>query len=81
VYRDEITIVGTMAVLNTFERAVEMFEAGAIDPGPMISHSFSLDDYEQALQMFRDGTGRKLQIRPGDDESRVLLPRAERSIS
>ena len=81
VYRDEITIVGTMAVLNTFERAVELFEAGAINPGPMISHSFSLDDYEQALQMFRDGTGRKLQIRPGDDESRVLLPYAERSIA
>lgn len=73
VYRDEITIVGTMAVLNTFGRAVEMFEAGAIDPVPMISHSFSLDDYDEALQMFRDGTGRKLQIRPGDHRSQSLL--------
>jgi 2-desacetyl-2-hydroxyethyl bacteriochlorophyllide A dehydrogenase len=73
VYRDEISIVGTMAVLNTFGRAVELFEAGAIKPEPMISHSFTLDDYAEALQMFRDGTGRKLQIRPGDTESRVLL--------
>ena len=73
VYRDEISIVGTMAVLNSFGRAVEMFEAGAIRPTPMISHSFVLDDYAEALEMFRTGTGRKLQIRPNDTESRVLL--------
>lgn len=72
VYRDEISIVGTMAVLNSFGRAVEMFEAGAIQPTPMISHSFTLDDYADALDMFRKGTGRKLQIRPNDTESRTL---------
>jgi 2-desacetyl-2-hydroxyethyl bacteriochlorophyllide A dehydrogenase len=72
VYRDEISIVGSMAVLNTFGRAVEMFEGGAIKAEPMISHSFTLDDYAAALQMFRDGTGRKLQIRPNDTQSRVL---------
>jgi 2-desacetyl-2-hydroxyethyl bacteriochlorophyllide A dehydrogenase len=74
VYRDEISIVGTMAVLNSFGRAVEMFEAGAINPKPMISHSFTLDDYADALRMFRDGVGRKLQIRPNDTESRILIP-------
>lgn len=73
VYRDEITIVGTMAVLNSFGRAVELFEAGAINATAMISHSFTLDDYSQALEMFRRGEGRKLQIRPNDTESRVLL--------
>lgn len=73
VYRDEINIVGTMAVLNSFGRAVEMFEAGAINPKPMISHSFTLDDYPQALEMFRAGQGRKLQIRPNDTESRTLI--------
>lgn len=72
VYRDEITIVGTMAVLNSFGRAVELFETGAIRPEAMISHSFTLDDYAEALAMFRAGTGRKLQIRPNDTESRVL---------
>lgn len=74
VYRDEISIVGSMAVLNSFGRAVELFEAGAIKPGPMISHSFILDEYADALQMFRDGTGRKLQIRPNDTTSRVFTP-------
>lgn len=73
VYRDELNIVGSMAVLNSFGRAVEMFEAGAINAAAMVSHSFCLDDYEQALDMFRRGEGRKLQIRPNDTESRVLL--------
>lgn len=73
IYRDEINIVGTMAVLNSFGRAVEMFEAGAIKPEAMISHSFTLDNYEEALEKFRAGTGRKLQIRPNDTESRVLI--------
>jgi len=72
VYRDELNIVGTMAVLNTFGRAVEMFEAGAIKSVPMISHSFTLEDYSDALDMFRKGTGRKLQIRPNDSTSQVL---------
>ncbi|MDR1237531.1 MAG: zinc-dependent alcohol dehydrogenase family protein [Propionibacteriaceae bacterium] len=73
VYRDEVTITGTMAVLNSFGRAVEMYEAGAINPDPMISHSFTLDDYALALDMFRTGKGRKLQIRPNDTESRVFV--------
>lgn len=72
VYRDEISFVGSMAVHNSFGRAVEMFEAGAINAPAMISHSFTLDDYADALDLFRRGQGRKLQIRPNDTESRVL---------
>ena len=73
VYRDEVSVVGTMAVLNSFGRAVEMFEAGAVKAGPMISHSFTLDDYGQAVRMFRAGQGRKLQIRPNAEASQALL--------
>jgi len=73
VYRGEVTINGSMAVHNSFGRAVEMFEAGAINPGPMISNSFTLEDYAKALEMFRAGQGRKLQIRPNDTESRVFV--------
>jgi 2-desacetyl-2-hydroxyethyl bacteriochlorophyllide A dehydrogenase len=64
VYNDEINIIGSMAVLNSYARAVEMFTAGAINAKAMVSHAFSLDDYGDALEMFRAGTGRKLQIRP-----------------
>jgi len=73
VYRDEITITGTMASLSSFDRAVDLFEAGALKATPMISHYFSLDEYSGAMDMFRAGTGRKLQIRPGSATSGTLL--------
>lgn len=65
VYHDEITIVGSMAVLASFGRAVELMGRGVVDADTMISHSFALDDYPDALSAFRTGSGRKLQIRPG----------------
>ncbi|MEU7430136.1 zinc-dependent alcohol dehydrogenase family protein [Streptomyces sioyaensis] len=64
VYNDEITIVGSMAVLHSFGRAVELMAKGVIDADTMITHSFGLDDFGAALQTFRDGSGRKIQLRP-----------------
>lgn len=65
VYNNEITIVGSMAVLHSFGRAVELMGRGVLDPEVMISHRFGLDAYETAIAKFRSGSGRKLQIQPG----------------
>lgn len=64
VYNDEITIVGSMAVLHSFGRAVELMARQVIDPGAMISHGFGLGEYATALDTFRRGSGRKLQVLP-----------------
>jgi 2-desacetyl-2-hydroxyethyl bacteriochlorophyllide A dehydrogenase len=64
VYNGEITIVGSMAVLHSFARAVDLMAKGVVDAAAIISHSFGLDQYPQALATFRAGAGRKLQIRP-----------------
>jgi len=66
VYHDEITIVGSMAVLHSFGRAVDLLVKGVIDAAAMISHSFRLDEYVSALDAFRAGTGHKLQIKPNE---------------
>ncbi len=50
-----------------------MFAAGALHGEPMVSHAFALDDYGQAMDMFRRGEGRKLQIRPQASTSTQLL--------
>lgn len=73
VYNDEVTVIGSMAVLNSYGRAVEMFASGALEATPMVSHAFSLADFGEAVEMFRTGTGRKLQVRPGLTESVSLL--------
>jgi hypothetical protein len=39
----------------------------------MVSHAFCLDDYADALDQFRAGRGRKLQIRPQTTRSVELL--------
>jgi len=66
VYNDEITIVGSMAVLHSFGRAVDLMSRGVVDAATMISHHYPLDRYTDALDAFRARTGRKLQIRPGE---------------
>ena len=65
IYNDEISVVGSMAELRSYARAVEMFAAGALDAASMVSHAFPLEGYGDAVAMFRRGEGRKLQIRPG----------------
>jgi 2-desacetyl-2-hydroxyethyl bacteriochlorophyllide A dehydrogenase len=64
VYNQEIRIVGSMAVLHSFERAAELFACGVLKPEVMISHRFALDEYPAALEQFRAGVGRKIQVQP-----------------
>jgi threonine dehydrogenase-like Zn-dependent dehydrogenase len=62
IYNQEITITGSMAVLQSFERAGDLFVAGVLDPEVFISHRFPLDSYADAMAQFRAGIGRKIQI-------------------
>ncbi len=64
IYNKEITITGSMAVLHSFERAAELFASGVLDADIMISHRLPLDQYADALEMFRTGQGRKIQVLP-----------------
>jgi len=64
VYNKEITITGSMAVLHSFERAAELFAGGLLDPEIFISHRLPLGEYAEALEMFRVGQGRKIQVQP-----------------
>jgi threonine dehydrogenase-like Zn-dependent dehydrogenase len=73
IYNDELTVVGSMAVLHSYGRAVEMFVVGALNAKAMVSHAYVLADYAEAIEAFRAGTGRKIQIRPQARESMELL--------
>jgi 2-desacetyl-2-hydroxyethyl bacteriochlorophyllide A dehydrogenase len=64
IYRREITITGSMAVLHSFDRAGQLLAAGVLDPSIFVSHRFPLSDYAQALDQFRAGVGRKILIEP-----------------
>jgi len=64
IYNDEITVLGSMAVLNSFGPAVDLMAAGAIDAGAMLTHDFALDDFGDALATVRRGEGVKSQVLP-----------------
>lgn len=64
IYNQEIRIIGSMAVLHSFERAGELLEAGFLRPDIMISDRFDLEDYPKALDQFKQGIGRKIQVQP-----------------
>ncbi|WP_031466037.1 zinc-dependent alcohol dehydrogenase family protein [Sciscionella sediminilitoris] len=64
VYNNEITIVGSMAVLHSYGRAVELFASGVIDADTMISDRLPLERYDGAIERFRAGAGRKIQVVP-----------------
>jgi 2-desacetyl-2-hydroxyethyl bacteriochlorophyllide A dehydrogenase len=61
----ELTLTGSRAVHQSFERAADIFSTGALDPELIISDRFSLDDSALAFSRFRSGQGRKIQILPG----------------
>ena len=67
VYNEEITIIGSMAVLHSFERARDLLAGGAIDAAAMITHNMALESYEAAIAAFRGGAGLKIQVTPGSD--------------
>lgn len=64
IYNDEITIVGSMAVLDSFGRALQLIANGAVDVDPLVSHELPLAEFPQALDLVRSGRGVKVQVSP-----------------
>jgi 2-desacetyl-2-hydroxyethyl bacteriochlorophyllide A dehydrogenase len=64
IYNDEITILGSMAVLHSFGPALELVASGAIDCDAMLTHDFPLDRFGDALATVREGRSIKSQVLP-----------------
>ena len=65
IYNDEITILGSMAVLFSFQAALDLLSAGVINSEAMLTAALPLDDFSKALDMVRRGEGVKTQLLPG----------------
>ncbi|MET9290640.1 zinc-dependent alcohol dehydrogenase family protein [Streptomyces sp. NPDC003077] len=63
VYHHEIDIIGSMAVHNSFQPAIDVLAAG-LNLDPLVSDVFGLEDFDEAVARFRAGTGRKIHISP-----------------
>jgi 2-desacetyl-2-hydroxyethyl bacteriochlorophyllide A dehydrogenase len=64
IYNDEITVAGSMAVLNSFGAAADLMAAGAVDTGPLLGEPYPLEQFASALAAVRNGQGVKVQVQP-----------------
>ncbi len=64
IYNDEITVLGSMAVLYSFGPAVNLLSSGIIDTAEILTTALPLEDFPNALSMVRRGEGVKTQILP-----------------
>ncbi len=64
IYNDEITLIGSMAVLYTFVPAIELLRSRTVRTDALLTHEFPLDGFEEALAAMRAGEGVKVQVLP-----------------
>jgi 2-desacetyl-2-hydroxyethyl bacteriochlorophyllide A dehydrogenase len=62
IYRREITITGSMAVLHSFQRAMDLLDLGIVDPNLILTDRYALDSFGLAIEAFAGGAGIKTQI-------------------
>jgi threonine dehydrogenase-like Zn-dependent dehydrogenase len=62
IYNDEITVLGSMAVLFSFGPALDLISGGVIGSKALLTTALELDDFANALSMVRRGEGVKTQI-------------------
>ena len=64
IYNEEITVLGSMAVLFSFQPALDLLSAGVIDTEAMLTTALPLEDFSKAIDMVRRGEGVKTQLLP-----------------
>jgi len=62
IYNEEISILGTMAVLNSYGPAIDILSSGAIDTERMVTDTYTLDQFSEAVAHVRGGKGLKVQV-------------------
>jgi 2-desacetyl-2-hydroxyethyl bacteriochlorophyllide A dehydrogenase len=65
IYNDEITIIGSMAVLHSFGKAVGLMASGAVESACLLAPLLPLARWPEAVEGVRRGEGLKVQVAPG----------------
>jgi 2-desacetyl-2-hydroxyethyl bacteriochlorophyllide A dehydrogenase len=63
-FKSEITVLGSMSKLYSFEPALRLLEHGLVDVGPMLGAPLPLTSYPEAIEQARNGMGMKVVLVP-----------------
>lgn len=64
VYNSEVSIIGSMAVLHSFGRAVDLIAGGRVDCDALLTDRLPLEQFAAGLDRVRSGQGLKTTIVP-----------------
>jgi NADPH2:quinone reductase len=64
IYYEEITVLGSMAVLDSYAPALKLIADGMVQVEPLLTHQLPLNDYPDAFDALRRGDGLKIQLLP-----------------
>ena len=65
IFRRQLTIKGSFAQVNCFDRSLAYLRSGRVQTAGMITHRFGLDEYGAALEALRsDPTCLKVIVQP-----------------
>jgi len=64
IYNDEITILGSMAILFSFEAATNLISHGIVNTKALLTKALPLEAFSDALDMVKRGEGVKTQVLP-----------------
>lgn len=64
-FKRDWTLVGSFALCYTFEPAIELLASGAVDVGPLVSHTLPLGRFREGFDAFARGESLKVQFTPG----------------
>lgn len=67
VYRRELTIRSTYTNPYGMERAAKVLADGKVNWGQLISHQFTMDQFDEAWKVFTSGQGMKVCVTPKHD--------------
>ena len=55
IFRRELTLLGSFSQAHTFDRASRLVNAGVVQLADMVTHTFSLEGWADALRLMQDG--------------------------
>ena len=64
VTRKELSVFGSYVGYNTFPRAIQVLESGAIKPSSLITHDVNVAELPEAIAAARRGEAMKVMVRP-----------------
>lgn len=64
IFRRDLKIYGAFALCNTFAPAIRFLQNQVVNVTSLLSHTFALEEFEEALATMRSGNSMKVQLQP-----------------